>query len=68
MQSLAQSNQTAYQATRQPPRARVSAACKKQLAKTDARIALMSDTELFAEAELALRDTPGVLPSGRLGF
>jgi hypothetical protein len=44
------------QLKRQPPRARVSAACKRQLAKTDARIALMSDTELFAEAELALHD------------
>lgn len=38
------------------PRARVSQACKKQLARTDARIALMSDTELFAAAELAKRD------------
>ncbi len=56
MQLLAQFSPTAYKAIRQPARARVSAACKKQLAKTDARIALMSDTELFAEAELALRD------------
>jgi hypothetical protein len=40
----------------QAPRARVSAACKRQLAKTDARIALMSDEQLFAEAELALLD------------
>jgi hypothetical protein len=51
-----QSSQTAHKATRQPPRARVSAACKMQLAKTDARIALMSNTELFDEAVLALRD------------
>jgi hypothetical protein len=42
--------------TRQPARCKVSAACKRQLAALDKRIALMSTTELFAEAELALRD------------
>jgi hypothetical protein len=54
--SLTHNKSNSAQLKRQPPRARVSANCKKQLAKTDARIALMSDTALFAEAELALRD------------
>jgi hypothetical protein len=54
MQSNNKSNST--QLKRQPPRAKVSSACKRHLAVLDKRIALMSDTELFAEAKLALRD------------
>jgi hypothetical protein len=54
--SLTNSKSNSAQLKRQPPRAKVSTACKRQLAKTDARIALMSNAELFAEAKLALRD------------
>jgi hypothetical protein len=54
--SLTSNSRNSVQLKRQAPRARVSAECKRQLAKTDARIALMSDEQLYAEAELALRD------------
>ncbi|MBC7881243.1 MAG: hypothetical protein H7Y37_07905 [Anaerolineae bacterium] len=54
--SLSNNKSNSAQIQRQPPRAKVSAECKRRLAVLDKRIALMSDTELFTEAELALRD------------
>lgn len=54
--SLTNNKSNSAQLKRQPPRAKVSSECKRRLAVLDKQIALMSDTKLFAEAELALRD------------
>jgi hypothetical protein len=41
---------------RTPGRARVSAACKRHLALVEARLATMTDAQLFQAAEQARRD------------